>query len=109
MTFWGTARLFSKVVAPFSKVVSEGPSFSTSSLTLGIIWRLQFEQGPSGCSMGIRLRETEAEAGDPVRRDCTIPSGRVWWLDPECGQQRRKVINEGLCKDFDDGANGIYC
>lgn len=37
ITFWGTARLFSKVAVPFSFPLYEGSSFSTSLKTLVII------------------------------------------------------------------------
>ncbi|XP_047648908.1 guanine nucleotide-binding protein G(I)/G(S)/G(O) subunit gamma-8 isoform X1 [Phacochoerus africanus] len=58
------------------------------SLMLAInIWGLCFKQGPSGCSVGIRLKETEAEAGNPVTSDYNSPSWRAWYLDQTGGSR----------------------
>ena len=49
LTCWGTARLFSKVTAPFSTLstISEDSNFSVSSPTLAIAWHFDCSH-PSG-------------------------------------------------------------
>jgi len=72
------------------RAVYESVSFSIFSLALAtVILGLCFKQGPSGCSVPNRLRETEIliEAGDPVSRDYNCSSCRAWCLDQNGGSR----------------------
>ena len=85
LSFEELPELFSKMAASF--YISTVSIFSLALAT--VILGLCFKQGPSGCSVPNRLRETEVliEAGDPVSRDYNCPSCRAWCLDQSGGSR----------------------